>query len=303
SEIWAVAFVGDSQVVIGCADGGIRRWKIEDKQQQGPTIQLGDDFRSLAVSNDGRWIVSGNRGKKATVWNGVTHKRACEFAGYDGPVTAVDISGDCTKAVAGCYGTTGTARIFGITSGAELLPDSPVSHRNIRGVKFSPDGSRFATVSDDLSFRVYSTRDGQVLFDSGTRYSSETLDMVTPLAWSADGQQLFIATRGKITCFNISKSSSSDWSIHESLARVSIASNGIFIACSAGRSISLWDCMSHERIGTITHTAHINCIALSSCGGYLACGRGKNIMIHNLRDDLPSKYFVSNVSEHPRHAM
>ncbi|KIK18424.1 hypothetical protein PISMIDRAFT_41740, partial [Pisolithus microcarpus 441] len=266
----AVAFAGDSQVVAGCADRGIRRWRIEDKQQQGATIQLGDDCRSLAVSKDGRWIVSGDHGKKAIVWNADTHKRACEFTGYDGPVTGVDISSDCTKVVAGCHGTTGTARIFGITSGAELLPGPPISHRNIRGVKFSPDGSRFATVSNDWGFRVYSTHDGKVLFDSGTQHSSDTSDVVTPLAWSSDGQRLFVATKGKITCFNISKSSSSDWSIHESQARVSIASNGIFIACSAGKSVSLWDCMSHEQIGTnITHTAHINCIALSPCGGYL----------------------------------
>ncbi|KIK14711.1 hypothetical protein PISMIDRAFT_116537, partial [Pisolithus microcarpus 441] len=300
---WAVAFVGDSQVVVGCADRGIRRWKIEDKQQQGPTIKLGDDFRSVAVSQDGRWIVSGDHGKRAIVWNADTHERACEFTGYGGSVTGVDISSDCTKVVAGCYGTTGTARIFGITSGAELLPDSPISHRNIRGVKFSPDGSRFATVSNDCGFHVYSTHDGKVLFGSGTRYSSDVSDLVTPLAWSSDGQQLFVATKGKIACFNISKSSYSEWPIHETQSRVSIASNGRFIACSSGKSVSLWDCMSHEQIGSIiTHAARINCVALSPCGGYLACGNGKNIIVHNLKDDLPLKYFVSSVSEHPRHA-
>ncbi|KIK18431.1 hypothetical protein PISMIDRAFT_109553, partial [Pisolithus microcarpus 441] len=295
---------GDSHVVAGCADRGIRRWKIEDKQQQGPTIKLSDDFRSVAVSQDGRWIVSGDHGKKAIVWNADTHQRACEFTGYEGSVTGVDVSSDCTKVVAGCYGTTGTARIFGIISGAELLPDPHVSHRNIRGVKFSPDGSRFATVSNDLGFRIYSTHDGKVLFDSRTQYSIDVSDLVTPLAWSSDGQQLFVATKGKITCFNISKSSYLEWPIHETQSRVSIVSNGRFIACSAGKSVSLWDCVSHEQIGSIiTHTARINCIALSPCGGYLACGNGKNIMIYNLKDDFPSKYFVSSVSEHPRHAM
>ncbi|KIK18428.1 hypothetical protein PISMIDRAFT_44188, partial [Pisolithus microcarpus 441] len=268
--VWAVAFVDESQVVGGYEHGDIRRWKIEDGQQQGPTIKLGDDFRSLAVSNDGRWIVSGDHGKKAIVWDADTHEKAHESTGYDGSVTGIDISSDCTKVVAGSYGTAGTARIFGITSGAELLP--PFSHCRVRGVKFSPDGSRFATVSNDSGFRVYSTHDGNVLFDSGRQGSSNASVLVTPLAWSSDGQQLFAASKGKITCFDVSDSSCSEWSIHDTGSDVSIASNGRFIACSAGKSVSLWDCVSHKQVGTIiTHTASINCIALSPSGGYLAC--------------------------------
>ncbi|KAI6094590.1 hypothetical protein F5141DRAFT_1296170 [Pisolithus sp. B1] len=119
--------------------------------------------------------------------------------------------------------------------------------------------------------------------------------LVTPLAWSSDGLQLFVASKGKITCFNVSKSSSSEWSIHQtqSQSRVSIASNGRFIACSAGSSVSLWDCVSHKRIGNIiTHTAEIRSITLSPSGGYLACGlKGRIIITHNLRDILPPEYF------------
>ncbi|KIK15521.1 hypothetical protein PISMIDRAFT_16481 [Pisolithus microcarpus 441] len=214
--------------------------------------------------------------------------------------SAVDISSDCTKFVAASYdtATAGNIRLFGITSGRRLLP--PVSHSRIHGVKFSPDGSRFATASYDCGVRIYSTHDGKILFDSGAQGSTKSS---TSLAWSSDSQQLFAASKGKITCFNISDSSSSKWSIHETQSEASIACNGRFIACSAGSSVSLWNCVSHEQIGSIIiHTAGNNCTALSPTGGYLACGVGKNITIHDLRDVLPSQYFDRGRSTHPHNA-
>ncbi|KIK10691.1 hypothetical protein PISMIDRAFT_124058, partial [Pisolithus microcarpus 441] len=78
----------------------IRRWKIENQQQQGPTIRRGATIRSVVVSQDGRWIVSGDDGNRVTVWNAATHKKVHEFTEYSSGVMAVDISSDCTKVVA-----------------------------------------------------------------------------------------------------------------------------------------------------------------------------------------------------------
>ncbi|KIK14238.1 hypothetical protein PISMIDRAFT_642909 [Pisolithus microcarpus 441] len=301
SNVRAVAFADESQVVGGYDNGDICQWKIEDGQQQGPTMQAGDSIRAIVTSRDGRWIASGDRGNKAIVWDAATHEKVSEFTECEDYVFAVDISSDCTKVVIGSWGTHRTVRIFNITSGTEILP--PLSHSYIRGVKFSPDGSRFATASNDSGFNIYSTDNGNALFDSGHQGSSNASKLVTPLAWSSDGQQLFVASRGKITCFNVSNSLFSEWPIHETQSSASIASNGRVIACSASSSVSLWDCASQKQIGSIiTHAAGINCIALSPSGGYLACGVRNNITIHNLRDVLPMEYFGCGVSEHPHHA-
>ncbi|KIK21809.1 hypothetical protein PISMIDRAFT_79380, partial [Pisolithus microcarpus 441] len=154
--VLAVAFVDESQVVGGYFGGDIRRWRIEDGQQQGQTLNAGDPILSIAVSQDGRWIVSGDRGKKATVWNAATHERVsdteCESAEYG--IFAVDISSDCTKFVAASLDGADNVRMFGIPSGTPLLP--PLSHSWIYGVKFCPDGSRFATASE-TGVRIYST--------------------------------------------------------------------------------------------------------------------------------------------------
>ncbi|KIK12424.1 hypothetical protein PISMIDRAFT_40192, partial [Pisolithus microcarpus 441] len=187
--VGAVAFVDESQVVAGYGNGDIRRWNIEDGQQLGPTMQGGAHcVYSVAVSQDGRWIVSGQLGNKAIVWNAFTNEKV-RHTECGSTVYAVDILSDGSKVVAVGFVGTDNVRLFDIASGTQLLP--PISHSRVADVKFSPDGT----------------------------------------------------------------------------------SNGKFIACSAGSSVSLWDCMSHRQIGPIiTHTSEIRCIALSPSGGYLACG-------------------------------
>ncbi|KAI6015351.1 hypothetical protein F5J12DRAFT_527514 [Pisolithus orientalis] len=228
--------------------------------------------------------------RQAIVWNAATQEKVRELKERAGYVLGVDISSDSTNFAIVDYND---AEIFSVTSGVRLLP--PVPHTNVTGVKFSPDGSRFATASQTHGVRVHSTHNGNILFDSGQKGSSSSWP-VAPLAWSSDGQQLFVASVGKITCFDLSKSLSSEWSIHEDQSRVSIASNGRFIACAAGSSISLWDCVSHKQIGTIiTYTSQINCVALSPSGGCLACGIGRNTTTRNLRDVLPLEYFEDSL--------
>ncbi|KAI6042189.1 hypothetical protein EDC04DRAFT_1023591 [Pisolithus marmoratus] len=287
TAVQAVTCPDESQVIGGYCSGGIHRWQIEDGQQHGPTMQASERINDIAVSQDGRWIVSGDHAKVVIVWNAVTHEKVLEFTEHRGTVMAVDISSDCTRIATVDHFT---AQIVSITTGIRLLP--PIPHNCVVGVKFSPDSSRFASASYEGGFRVYSTHSGDILFDSGLQGSNAGW-LVTPLAWSPHGQQLFVATRGKITCFNVSSSSSSEWSIDKTQLPASIASNGTFIACSASSRVSLWDCVSHRQIGSVvTHAANLYRIALSPSGGYLACGflDGK-ITIHNLRDVLPPKYF------------
>ncbi|KAI6144919.1 hypothetical protein BKA82DRAFT_4168114 [Pisolithus tinctorius] len=285
SDVHAVTFADDSQVVGGYANGEIRRWKILGRQQQGPIMYASGLVESVVVSQDGRWMVSGDRGNKAIVWNAVTHEKVREFAEHGGWAHGVDLSSDCTQIVSADLRN---AQIFSITSGIRL---PPLPHEGVVIGKFSPDGSRLATASWTHGFRVYSTHNDNILFDSGTNGSTGPWSRA-PLAWSSDGQQLFVAPRGKIICFDLSECSSSEWLIHENQSPAHIASNGRFIACAAGPSVLLWDCVSHKQIcSVITHTEEVKCVALSPSGGYLACGNGRNITVYNLRGVLSPEYF------------
>ncbi|KIO02161.1 hypothetical protein M404DRAFT_44288, partial [Pisolithus tinctorius Marx 270] len=207
-------------------------WRIEDGQRQGPTMKVRGWVVSVVVSQDGRWIATGDNAKKAILWNAATHEKVREFTEYSYSVLGVDISSDGTKLATADYRN---IQIFSIPSGDRLLPR--LSHDWVTAVKFSPDGTRFATVSTTQGVRVYRTDDGNILFDSGESGSVSSC-VTTPLAWSSDGQQLLVANKGKIIC----------------------------------PSVSLWDCMSHKQIGSIiiAHTATVQCVALSPSGRYLA---------------------------------
>ncbi|KAI6004542.1 hypothetical protein F5J12DRAFT_913668 [Pisolithus orientalis] len=230
-------------------------------------MEAGGHVYSVAVSQDGRWIVSGDGGKKATLWNAATHEKVREFTEHSDSVFGVDVSSDGTKLATA---DKSNVQIFSIPSGDRI-------HRLEH---FSTQG-----------FRVYSTDNGNVLFNSGASGCVGD-DFVTPLAWSPNGQQLFVANKGKIICYNLSKSLSLEWSIHENQTQPSIACNGRFIACAAGSLVSLWHRVSHKQIGgIISRIAKVECVALSPSGRYLACGNGKNITFHDLRDVLSLDYF------------
>ncbi|KIK21203.1 hypothetical protein PISMIDRAFT_655506 [Pisolithus microcarpus 441] len=162
-DVYAVAFMDESQVIGGYRNGYIRRWKIEDGQQQGLTMQGSGECNILAVSvsRDGRWIVTGDDGRKVIAWNAATHEKALEFTEDMCPVFAVDISSDSTR-IASVDGK--AVQIFSITSGTRLLPLLP--HDHVVSVKFSPNGRRFATASFVHGFRIYNTHNGDILFDS-----------------------------------------------------------------------------------------------------------------------------------------
>lgn len=250
-------------------------------------MQTNNRIYSVVVSKDGRWIVTGDKGRKAIVWNATTHEKVLELIEHEREVCAVDISSDCTRMVS--VGGS-TIRIASFPSGTRLLP--PITQSCVFGVKFSPDSSRFATIAVRRGFRVYNTHDGVILFSSGPGDLVCKWPATNPLAWSSDSQHLFVANPGETTCLDLSKSSSSVWSIHETHPRVSLVSNGRFIACSAGSSVSFWDCVSHKQIDSmISHTTEIYCTALSPSGRLLACGGSKNVTIHRVRDVLSPEYF------------
>ena len=248
------------------------------------------------ASMDGRWIVSGDLGNKVIVWNTVTHQKTIEISDHTNYVYTVDVSGDSKRIASGSEDC--TARIFDIVSGARVIP--PLKHNAaVIGVKFSPDGSRIATATYQYTFvGIYDTSSGNKLHEISIRVTGAP---VTPLAWSPDGKQLFVATSGKITHFDTSTSSLSDCLVHGNDRNTAIVTHGQFIACSAGSSVSFWDHASWQQIGTtVDHATKVGCISISRDGRYLACGREKGITVHNLTDLLPQAYLhVSRVSSIP----
>jgi len=79
---------------------------------------------NIAVSRDGKWIVSGTKSGVVTVWNAESHSKVTEFQAHSNGVNAVDVSPDATKIVTGSGDY--TACVWSLLTGERLL--SPWKH-------------------------------------------------------------------------------------------------------------------------------------------------------------------------------
>ncbi|KAG9309665.1 hypothetical protein JVU11DRAFT_10334 [Chiua virens] len=292
-NLMCVAFKPDGVVVGADKSGAIRQWSISDVGVEvgGLAMKFNGIVYATVVSADGKWIVTSGSGRSVVVWSALTHQQVLEVADHDTHtsfVCAVDVSSDSRLFASGSHDK--TARIFDITSGARLI--TPLLHNtSVIGVRFSPDTNRIATATQNYPCGgVYDTYSGDKLFEISVGVGPGWAG-TTPLAWSADGQQLFAASQGKISCLDTSTFSRSEWPIHDSNGQqVSIVTNSKFIACSAGSSVSFWDPSSRKEITRINHTALVTCIAISCDGRHLACGHSTGITVHTLQELLPELY-------------
>lgn len=265
----------------------------------GEPLQVTRYSLNIAVSKDGRFIACGGSSGLAEVWDIGARKKVVAIETLaTNRVFCVDLSPDSTRFLTGAGQN---VAVWSIPTGRQLL--GPLGHTDfVAVVKFSPSGDRIATATwERNSIRLYDSSDGQLLADIPDRVSSP---YNTSIAWSNDGQQLFVASySGKIKCFHVSGSFLSwmEWDVRANNQPVSIAlaSNGKFIASASSRFVSFWDTSTHKRIGPIIEQSErVWSIALSSDGHLASGGDDKKIILRNLRNILPRSYFLES-SDHP----
>jgi len=301
---------GGSQIVGGGIypndfKGWLYQWLVKDGHGV-PETELHLDARvfSVVVSKNGEWILNVD-GKAVEVRKAKTSSEVLKVEDHSGQVLAIDVSNDSAKFASGSEDR--TVNIWDITTGKRLL--GPLQHDYpVNGVKFSPSGKYIATAAsagDPASLRVWDAQSGgKPLIDISVHWRNGPYPS-TPLAWSSDGDTLFFIAFGKITSLTISTSERSEWSVPTSLdARAcSLATNGKFIACSAGGSISFWDPVSHAQLGsTIERGEIILSLALSPDNSDLVCSTIKppnhSIELYTLGDILPLHVLNVDVNTH-----
>ena len=284
-----IAFVGDAGYIVGGDHNKIRRWQLSDGKEVGQLMHAGDYVHSIAVSRDGKWIVSGMESGQVVVWDANSHERVSEFEEHENPVYVVDISPDAMRVASGSYG--GTLYVWSRSTGEQLL--GPLEHEDwVAAVKFSPNGQFIATATwHHESVRVYDSHDGRLLFDSPIVVG---LPCNQSLAWVSDSKQLFaLSLDGEVHCLDVTNGQIlSAWDIHSTNARcIALASNGAFIATSAESSVSFWDTATHKQIGPLIHHPHDVWYMAISANDDLVISDNNKIILRKLSDILPSFYF------------
>ena len=107
-EQYSVAFMPDGRhVVAGGVDSRIRVWKLSDSAKEGTNELVESLFAHdgpilrLAVSLDGRWIVSSSEDRTIKVWDAAHYEQVARFSKQSDWTTALAISPDNTTLVAG----------------------------------------------------------------------------------------------------------------------------------------------------------------------------------------------------------
>lgn len=293
--VYAVTFHPDGIYVFVGATNGIRRWRIADAQEAGK--QTGMTVNAISVSMDQKWIVCGTM-SGASVWDAELREKLVEVE--RGDISAVDIAPDCTRFATAPWSGHSRASIWNITTGKRLV--GPLKHGDyVKGVKFSPDGRRIVVACRDSSTLIFDSHNGDQLVS--IENSLPGYSPMLPIAWSTDGQLLFVISKGnKIKSSDSSTGSQLDeWRIHENddaHTALALSANNKFIVSCAGRFVSFWDASTHTQLGIVEDTERIWSIALSPDGRRLASGSydSGRITIQDLSGILPESYLAINVS-------
>jgi WD40 repeat protein len=162
-------------------DYQLRLWDLDSGQEVRRFVGHAHPVRGLAVSPDGRRVLSCGADATIRSWEVETGKELARFEGHAGPVMGVAFSADGRRAVSG--GVDGTVRLWDTAAGKEVQPLAGPPCRAWK-VTFVADGTHVLAAGSDGVVRVWDVARGK----ETSRFQGHT-DGVASLALSPDGRR------------------------------------------------------------------------------------------------------------------
>jgi WD40 repeat protein len=156
----------------------LRVWDLKSGHEMG-TRQGSHIVHGVALSRDGRLVVSACDDDTLRVWEVESGRELCTLQGHSFAVFGVAVSGDGRLAVSASVDH--TLKVWDVESGRELRTLTGHSGQ-VRGVAVSGDGRRAVSASADHTLKVWEVESGREL-----RTLQGHSGWVTSVAVSADG--------------------------------------------------------------------------------------------------------------------
>lgn len=231
---------------------------------------------TVAVSPDGKRIVSCGLDKTIKIWDSHSGAELMTLLGHESQVNAV-FSPDGKQIISGAYD--GIIKVWDVENAKELM--ILTGHKNAAGAFFSPDGKTIVSGSVDKTLRIWDAETGAELMTlrgheepllchaispDGSRIVSGSYDN-TIRVWDAITGAEQIVLRG-----------------HKSGARsVAFSPDGRHIVSSANKTIKVWNTKTGAELMTLQgHGALIYSVAWSPDGKHIvSTGEDRTIRIWN----------------------
>lgn len=284
---------------------------------------------SVAVSGDGKVVVSGSADGTARIWDATTGQEKLTLTGHTGTVTAVAISADGQRVVTA--GNDRTVKVWDVPTGQVLTLVGHVGP--VLSAAISADGQRVVSGSADLTIKIWDAAEGQI-----ERTLKGHTGAVTSVALSADGQciasaswgaaKLWDATTGKeetglpgptesVYCVALSAdgqhvvTGNNDTTVRlwdtpaaspHTLAGhagpvygVAICPTGpVVISGSADGTVKVWDRSGKEECALKGHTDSVTSVAVSADGRHIVSGsRDGTVKVWDIQRCKPPKTLVT----------
>jgi WD40 repeat protein len=234
-------------------------------------VQTGhtDFVSAVAVSPDGRFIVSGSRDRTVKVWDAQSGALLRSLKGHTDFVSAVAVSPDGRFIVSGSWDR--TVKVWDAQSGALLR--SLKGHTDfVFAVAVSPDGRFIVSGSHDRTVKVWDAQSGALL-----RSLKGHTDFVSAVAVSPDGRFIVSGSGDETMKVWDAQSGALLRSLkgHANLvSAVAVSPDGRFIVSgSRDRTVKVWDAQSGALLRSLKgHTDFVSAVAVSSDGRFIVSG-------------------------------
>ncbi|KAG1869677.1 quinon protein alcohol dehydrogenase-like superfamily [Suillus tomentosus] len=202
----------------------------------------------MALSPDGKKVVSGSEDGGVRLWNMDTGKVLMKLMGHTKGVLSVCWSGDGQRVLSGS--DDGTARQWDVKSGEATLAPIKTGHKSVWAVVYSPDMPMLATsgAGSKQHAKIWDAKTGKLV------PTLETADSVWCLAWTQDGKTLMSGLyEGWIRTW-----STTSWKEiavldghTEYVSSIAISPNGrILASASSDHTAQLWNLDNNQPISS-----------------------------------------------------
>jgi WD40 repeat protein len=231
------------------------------------------ELQGLAITGDGKKILTGGEDKKLRVWDVETHEPIGAWDDHEGHIPWIDISpDDCL--VASCDDG-GRIIIWDMAEGGMVTSRHSIETGSVADtVCFSPNGKQLVSGHDDYAIRIFDVESGDLILGPIAGHTG----LIWSIIWSVDGTRIFSGSAdASIRCWDSDTGEpiGEPWTGHtDYIFTISLSPDGAILgSASWDHTVRFWATNSGDPINVpLQHDSAVYTLTFPPSGGFVVCG-------------------------------